>query len=111
WQLLREILHVNSNNEYSDNIIDLLRGFPDQSWEEGAISESLFKCLNLADEDKCLVDCSESIIPMDDYYICEYPVYMLREEENGDIFLERINDNMSVTTENEIILYLDPTKH
>lgn len=111
WQLLREILQVNSNNEYSDVIVDLLRSFPDQSWTEGTISESLFKCLNLANEDKCLVDCSESIIPKNDYYICEYPVYIIREEENGNVFLERIDNNTSVITENEIILYLDPTKH
>lgn len=111
WQLLREILNVNSNNEYSDVIVDLLRSFPDQSWTEGTISESLFKCLNLANEDKCLVDCSESIIPKNDYYICEYPVYILREEDNGNVYLERINNNTSVITENEIILYLDPTKH
>lgn len=110
WQLLREILQVNSNNEYSDVIVDLLRSFPDQSWTEGTISESLFKCLNLANEDKCLVDCSESIIPKNDYYICEYPVYILRED-NGNVFLERIDNNTSVITENEIILYLDPTKH
>lgn len=110
WQLLREILNVNANNEYSDVIVDLLRSFPDQSWTEGTISESLFKCLNLSNEDKCLIDCSESIIPKNDYYICEYPVYMLKEE-NGNTFLERFDNNTSVITENEIILYLDPTKH